>query len=288
MVVVFSLGAACCYALASVLQQSAAADVPAEHSMRIGLLTRLARRPLWLLGFVTDFGGFGFEAAALSIGSLALVQPLIVLGLPLAMLAVALSSHRHLNVGEWGAIAAVTIGIAIFLSVSVPSRGRSHGPVNRWTVVGVFCAVALIGVLAVAEARPAVKTTLFAVATGIVHGVSAALTKTVASIFHDHPAHVLGHWETYALVVVGAGSMLLAQSAFQAGHLKASLPAITLLPPVVGLAIGAYVFNERIHAGPVGWTLDAIGAAMAVAGVFALARSHLAEVAYVHGEDVPS
>jgi hypothetical protein len=152
----------------------------------------------------------------------------------------------------------------------------------------VVCAVALIGVLAVAEARPAVKTTLFAVATGIVHGVSAALTKTVASIFHDHPAHVLGHWETYALVVVGAGSMLLAQSAFQAGHLKASLPAITLLPPVVGLAIGAYVFNERIHAGPVGWTLDAIGAAMAVAGVFALARSHLAEVAYVHGEDVPS
>src|SRR4051794_31347561 len=62
MVVVFSLGAACCYALASILQQSAAADVPAEHSMRLGLLTRLVRRPLWLVGVVTDFAGFGFEA----------------------------------------------------------------------------------------------------------------------------------------------------------------------------------------------------------------------------------
>src|SRR4051812_32758191 len=286
MVVVFSLGAACCYALASVLQQSAAADVPAEHSMRIGLLTRLARRPLWLLGFAADFAGFAFEAAALSIGSLALVQPLIVLGLPLAMLGVALSSHRHLNPGEWGAIAAVTIGIAGFLTVSVPSRGRDHGPVSRWSLAGLLCTAALIAILAIAEARPAVKTTMFAIATGIVHGVSAALTKTVASGFHDHPSHLLAHWETYALVAVGAGSMLLAQSAFQAGHLKASLPAITLLPPVVGLAIGAYVFGERIHAGAAGWTLAILGAAMAVAGVFALARSHLAEVAYAHGEDV--
>src|SRR3954454_640733 len=112
MVVLFSLAAACCYALASVLQQSAASDVPAEHSMRIGLLTRLARSPIWLLGVVTDFGGFGFEAAALAIGSLALVQPLIVLGLPLAMLGVAYTSHRHLNGREWAAVAAVTIGIS--------------------------------------------------------------------------------------------------------------------------------------------------------------------------------
>jgi len=146
---------------------------------------------------------------------------------------------------------------------------------------------ALVAVLVAAEARPAWKTTLFAVGTGIVHGVSAALTKTVASVVHHHPLNLLGHWETYALVVVGLGSMLLAQSAFQAGHLKASLPAITLLPPVVGLAIGAYVFGERINASSVGWALDVVGAAMAVAGVFALARSHLAEVAYAHGEDVP-
>ena len=60
---------------------------------------------------------------------------------------------------------------------------------------------------------------------------------------------------------------------------EASLPAITLLPPVVGLAIGAYVFGERINASSVGWALDVVGAAMAVAGVFALARSHLSNAA---------
>src|SRR2546429_593143 len=98
-------------------------------------------------------------------------------------------------------------GRGVRLSVSVPSRGRGHGPVNRWVLVGMLGGAALVAVLVAAEARPAWKTTLFAVGTGIVHGVSAALTKTVASVVHHHPLNLLGHWETYALVVVGLGSM---------------------------------------------------------------------------------
>src|SRR4051812_21570046 len=84
MAVFFSLVAAFGYAVASVLQQRAATAVPAEYSMRIGLLTRLIRRPLWLAGMAADLAAFGFEALALGLGTLAVVQPILVLGLPLA------------------------------------------------------------------------------------------------------------------------------------------------------------------------------------------------------------
>ena len=41
-----AVGAAVCYAVAVVLQQRAAVAVPAERSLRLGLLSALARRPL--------------------------------------------------------------------------------------------------------------------------------------------------------------------------------------------------------------------------------------------------
>src|SRR4051794_17337199 len=50
MVVVFTLAAACLYALASVLQHRAASEVPPEHSLRLSLLRRLVARPMWLGG----------------------------------------------------------------------------------------------------------------------------------------------------------------------------------------------------------------------------------------------
>src|SRR5436190_9761755 len=62
--VTLALIAAVGYAVASVLQQRAAAAVPSELSMRIGLLTRLLGRPLWLVGVAADITAFAFEAMA--------------------------------------------------------------------------------------------------------------------------------------------------------------------------------------------------------------------------------
>src|SRR5205823_5866314 len=90
----------------------------------------------------------------------------------------------------------------------------------------------------------------------------------------------LGHWELYALVALGGLSMVVAQSAFQAGNLRQSLPALTLVPPLVSLPIGRWVFGERLHAsGPVA-VLAGACAVVAAAGVVSLGRSPLAEAAY--------
>ena len=48
------------------LQLKAALEVPQEYALRLGLLTRLIRRPLWLLGLLCDIAGFALQAAALA------------------------------------------------------------------------------------------------------------------------------------------------------------------------------------------------------------------------------
>src|SRR5690242_11104088 len=48
-------------------------------------LWRLARNPLWLIAVISDFAGFLLQAAALSAGSVVVIQPLVVLMLPVAL-----------------------------------------------------------------------------------------------------------------------------------------------------------------------------------------------------------
>ena len=58
-------------------------------------------------------------------------------------------------------------------------------------------------------------------------------------------------WQPYLLVVAGGIGMLLAQLAFQAGPLTASLPAIATVDPLLSVAIGVWVYDERLSRGPV-------------------------------------
>jgi len=53
------------YAMSNVLELLEAEKVPDEYSMKPGLLVRLVRRPRWLLGLLSDFGGYLCHAAAL-------------------------------------------------------------------------------------------------------------------------------------------------------------------------------------------------------------------------------
>jgi len=80
-------------------------------------------------------------------------------------------------------------------------------------------------------------------------------------------------WLPYAVVVVAVLGLLLAQSAFEAAPLRASLPAITAAEPLTGIAYGISVFAERVRIAPVWLVLEATGLIAMVTGVVLLARS---------------
>lgn len=67
--------------------------------------------------------------------------------------------------------------------------------------------------------------------------------------------------------------MLVAQSAFQAGSLEASLPPMTVIDPIVSILIGVIAFEESISASGPAVALEAVSLAAMSVGVFVLARS---------------
>ena len=77
MVYVLALLAALSNALTSVLQRMGVEDAPEESTMRLSLLTHAMRRGVWLLGFLFMVCAFLFQAFALHVGRLSVVQPIL-------------------------------------------------------------------------------------------------------------------------------------------------------------------------------------------------------------------
>ena len=130
--VVFALGAATLYGLGNALEHRVASETVAGNGLDPGLLRRLARRPLWVFGMFGDVGAYGLQAAALALGALLLVQPLLACGLLVASPLNARWTHRRIRRREWVAAALLCASLATFLIEASPGGGRSHAPVADW------------------------------------------------------------------------------------------------------------------------------------------------------------
>ena len=272
---VLALAAAFLFALSNVLEQREAEQLPAAQSLRPGLLVRLVRRPLWLLGFGADVSGYVCHAAALAFGSLVFVQPLLVTGLLFALLLRAAITGRPLRRRELLAAIVLVAGLAVFLLVVSPHGGRAQAPLGRWAiagpVIGTTIAVCVVAGQRVAGARRAL---LLGLAAGISFGVSAALTKTFVHLLGQGVIPMLQHWEPYALAVATLGGLLLAQSSFQAGSLSASVAALEVAEPLVAAALGIGLLDEHVETHNAAYQLAIVLALIGMfLGVLALSRS---------------
>jgi drug/metabolite transporter (DMT)-like permease len=269
-----ALLAALLFAVATVAQQRSAATVPDDAARGLGLIRVLVRRPLWWLGAVGDGGGYLVQAAALGLGSLLLVQPLLVTTLLFALPLGARWAGRRLERSDWFWAGLLAVALAVFVLSAEPTRGVDRAGLREWLPT----AIVLLGVLAAAlvaaaRARGAVRAGCLAVATAVCYGVMAALTKGVVGRLDEGLVAVLTSWETYGLVVAAVGGTLLQQSAFQAADLGASLPTVIVGEPVVAVVIGITVLQEELRADGAEWALIAVLVVVMVVATVALARS---------------
>jgi drug/metabolite transporter (DMT)-like permease len=262
------------YALASVLQQRSAAAQPADQSLRLSLLGRLVRNPVWVLGVSCDVLGYLLQFVALGHGTLVVVQPLLVTGLLFALPLGAAWAGRRLRKRDWLAAVLVVAGLAVFLTVAAPESGHDNVRPIIWVMLLASAAGAALGLIALSRGRqPWQRAVLLSAAAGVIYGVTAALTKTSSHLLDHGFFRLLAHWQPYALLIAGLGGMLIAQSAFQVGSLDSSLPTMSVVDPVVSIVIGAVAFGESIAASPGDVIAEVIALAAMSAGVFLLARS---------------
>lgn len=262
------------YALASVLQHRAAVAQPRETSLRLGLLAALLRSRLWLMGVLFDVVAFLLQFVALGHGSLVLVQPLLVCGLLFALPLGAWLADTTMTRRDWIGAAALVTGLSTFLVVASPGNGHAEVANRDWVLLLSGAALLIAGLLLAARGRSnRQRAGLLAAAAGVNYGVTAALTKAAAHLLDGGIGELLESWEMYVLVGAGLFGMLLAQSAFQAGPLDASLPVLTVADPIVSIFIGAAILGEGVRSGPLPTILEAAGLLLVISGVIALTQA---------------
>ncbi|QXW04691.1 DMT family transporter [Rhodococcus globerulus] len=272
--VLFAIGAAICIAIGTVVRQRTAAVVPDDSIGALGPITTLVHSPIWWLGTIVGMVGYALQAAALGLGSLLLVQPLLVLSLLFALPLGARFSGRTISAREWLWAAALTTSVAVLIIVGDPRPGQPRAETHHWvmiTLIGLpFVALCLFG----AHRRTgSARALLLGIAGGSLFGVAAVLTKGVVHLVTLGPSAVLTSFEFYALVAVAAVATSVQQSAFQAGDLQASLPATTIMEPVIASLLGFVVLGEYLDADRKVAAVLALAVVAMVAATVALARN---------------
>lgn len=280
-----ALGAAVSFAMAAVLQQEAARSTSLDTSMRLRLLLVLLRRPKWLAGVSLLIGGYGFQALALSAGPVSLVQPIVATEMAFAIPIGISRGHRTAGRREWLGIAAVLIGVSMLLSVASPVAGRSQPDQADWlrSLIPMGAAIALLLSLA-ARTASRYRAVLLGSAAGLAFALLAVLTKAVTHNLAVDVASTFTNWEVYALVGLGITALVISQSAYQAGPLALSMPAIALLEPAVAVVIGDTAFSEQAHLSGGALVLELLAAVVAAIGLLTLATSPVVGAIYAQSE----
>lgn len=271
--VVLAVFAAASNALASVLQRRAARSAPAEEAFRLRLMWHLMHRPAWLGGIGALIAGFLFQASALSLGGLSLVQPILVTELPFTMILVAWLFRIRLGLDSWLGSSVLSAGLAVLLIAAAPAEGRRLPGPTGWAIATVVT-FGMIGCLvSVAIHSSGVRrAAVFGVAAGLGFAFTAALMKETTHILIEHSYSVLTSWPVYAMVAAGLYSLFLLQNALQSGTLVAVQPALNVCDPVASIGYGVGLFGERIRMGP-WWVLEALGIGLILLGSVRLAQS---------------
>jgi drug/metabolite transporter (DMT)-like permease len=272
-----AIAAALMIGIGDVLQQRSAQHVTDKPVGTVALLRRLVRDRRWWRGSVVAVAGFGLQAAALGVGSVVLVQALSVTSLLFALVISAMVHRRRITrlQGIWAVL--LVASVALVLTVGDPQAGNPRGSLQAWTVVAAVMGPGLI--LCLVGARRfsgSVAALLLGLTSGALWGLFSVLTKSaVHQLGHGVPA-LLRTPEVYAWVLVAIGAATWEQAAFRAGPLTASLPAVTVVEPIVGSALGVTVLAETLSAGTVGLFAISVSIIVMIAATVALAQSQAA------------
>jgi hypothetical protein len=190
-----------------------------------------------------------------------------------AVVIVRIWSGRPLGRASWAAALTVVAAVAAFLALTSSGHGHAAGQPDYVAAAGLGAATTGAGALAAAAAglRAAGRrrAVLLAVAAGLADSCSAVVTMAFAHVASHGLAAIFASWTVYAVVVCGAGNVLLTQTAYQTGQPIVTLPVIAAITPVASAAVGIGLLGDAPRTGVAGGV--AVGFTVLVASL-ALAR----------------
>ena len=272
--IVLSLVAAALFAAAAVLQQRGTSTISDDSALGAGMLGSLVRRPVWVAGILADIAGFGVQAWALAVGSLLLVQPILVTTLIFALPLAARVDRRRLTAKEWAWSLVLIAALVVFVRLGEPTAGLDRPPFPSWLPALIISIPLVAACVWSAASLPhgSKRSLVLAVAAGTLLGLSAPLTKSGIDGFSDGILAGLGTWELWAMAITASLGTFWQQSSYQAGDVQTSLPTVTVLKPIIAMALGLTAYRETLQVGRATDVLLLASLAAMVAATIALGR----------------
>jgi drug/metabolite transporter (DMT)-like permease len=277
-VYVFAVGAALLFAVGSVVQQRVAFDAPPGKSLKLSLLFWLFRQPVWLIGVLTAALGNGLSASALAAGSVALVQPLLVVRLLFAVPLSAVWARQRLIVRDWLGMFAVAGGLAAFIAIGRPQQEKGPGTAFLPWVISASVVVAGVVLLVTVARRlpPQIQAPLLGGGAGVLYGMQSGLMHVVVhQMSTSGLLPVFTNPMTYGIVLCSVVGTVLNQSAYEMAPLAASYPTLAAIEPLAGIGVGLGVLGGVLAFGVLPIAVEAAGLAVMTLGIYLLATSPL-------------
>jgi drug/metabolite transporter (DMT)-like permease len=243
-------------------------------------LFRLIRSPRWIFGLLLLCTGMVMNAIALVSAPLTVVQPIGAIALVITTIVNSKDQGLSINRATVVAISACVTGSALFvvLAVNVTQENHHVSGADELTIVLLLAlAVGLFGTLALLF-KHRMSAFIYILGAGVLFGFVAVLTRIIGKHLLDPNGLGLLNVQWYSVVAIvaagGLGSWFV-QSAYSGGPPDLVIAGLTVVDPIVGIAIGIAILGELrpdVHA--VMAIAMGTAASLAIVGVIALSRHH--------------
>ena len=250
-------------------------DQPKVGSLSVRQVLDLLRRPRWLTGTTFLALAILFQLAALTFAPLIVVQPVGALALIITSLLNARIYKVKLDAKTLISIAITTAGVGGFVVFAASSATAVEMSDEKLLqVVGVLFALLLMFGILFYSSKGKVSALRYIFGAGILYGFVASLAKVVIVRVSQ------GDYDLLTLLAVAAliGATVLGgwfvQNAYSSGPPDLVIAGLTVIDPAVAVGIAIVILGEAEGAGIFQMAGFGVAGAIAIAGVFMLAKVH--------------
>lgn len=259
-------------------------DAQSEHSAKAGLsfgqMLSLLRRPTWVIGTLMLGLAVVFQLTSLGFAPIIVVQPLGAIALVITSIVNARVSRVRLTRESIRAIAFCIVGVGLFVTIATfTAQSKEINREQLITVLFLLLGITVAFSIVFALLRRRFQAIIFIVGAGVLYGFVATLAKVVIDRVHTiiidkEPFDWLTVVCVAALIGAAALGGYFVQTAYSSGPPDLVIAGLTVIDPIVAVSIGIIVLQEATGAPWYAIVGFLVSGALAVYGVFQLAKYH--------------
>ncbi len=252
------------------LQALEARATPKALSLRFSLLTRLLRRPRWLIGWLLGIIGIGPQVLALATAPFVLVQPVLAVGLLLLLWIGSWELGERVGVHEWIGVVSIVVGVALIAAGS-PAHTEDHR--NILAVALVVAGLSLPGLLPFAVRGMRFDSAILVM---VASGTGFAATNVATKLMSDDiGSRDLAGAVVWAAVGLGMGvaATLTGMTAFQRRPATIVVPLTTAVQTFLPILLEPFFLREHWTSAPLVGVPIGAGLLVAAIGTTLLTRT---------------